>query len=711
MLNSAVRSWSLLTSLGFIGAGALGCGSSPPAVSPAAPPAINGVYTLQIEANNASSLPTCNSRTVGETAIVTSTSTLETCVAGVWVSVPCLVGGAVAFNSATNSLWACTQSSNGSSPQWSQITLPQGPAGATGATGATGANGANGATGAVGPAGEQGPAGAQGAQGAPGADGAQGADGATGPQGPAGATGATGANGTPGSLITSTPEAAGSNCADGGLRIDIDTDADGDGSLEPSEVQQTTYVCNGSSGATSGTGPCAVGAAQCNGMQPQFCTADGKWEALGDACASACITGACTACTPGATQCADGNTVQECGADGQWGVTVACAADCDPDQGQCVAPVAIAAGVGEFACALTGVGTVDCWGALEGQKAGAHLLDDQAKGHPTPTALSRPTGVTAIASGGRFLCGLVADGRVDCLGDGLDGEWGNGRTSATAALIAVPGVSGATAISAGAGFVCALLSDTTLTCWGNDTSLNASGSSAPVAVPSPGGGPSPLRKVSAVSVGSDYACAIVNGQVACWGNDLVTRDNSAIPINIAKLTGVKAIAVGNTTACAVNEATGGESSARGIVSCWGSNQDGLLGVDSATLASSATPREVPDLSGVTAISVGPSFACAIADGNAVFQSGAQSEVLCWGDNTFGQLGDGTQTSSPRPVSVRDASGKVLRGATAIAVGNRFACAVLSSGVTECWGDNSVGQLGNGTTDASPNAIPIPTGDL
>jgi Pentapeptide repeats (8 copies) len=107
--------------IALLGAVACDAGSSAPESS--GPP--NNVYKVQIQTLTPSGLPACNSKTSGETAIVTSTDTLESCVAGVWVPIPCLVGGAVAFDSG--------------GPAWTAIagtTGPQGPAGATGPAGA-----------------------------------------------------------------------------------------------------------------------------------------------------------------------------------------------------------------------------------------------------------------------------------------------------------------------------------------------------------------------------------------------------------------------------------------------------------------------------------------------------------------------------------------------------------------------------------------------
>ena len=267
--------------------GSVGCGDqgSGPPTAPAPP---NGVYSVEIQTNNASALPTCSKQTAGETAMLTSTDTLEVCVAGAWVRIPCLVGGGVAYNSATQTLWACTENTDGGSALWAPIALPQGPQGDAGPPGPQGPPGARGPQGDSGPPGPQGPqglAGPQGLQGEAGAPGAQGPQGPAGPQGEAGTPGAqraqgpagpqgipgeAGANGSPGApgaqgpagpqgdaganaLLVQTPFAAGAGtaaqnaaCPNGGTEIDTGTD-DGMGAFAGSV--KTTYVCNGTSGA------------------------------------------------------------------------------------------------------------------------------------------------------------------------------------------------------------------------------------------------------------------------------------------------------------------------------------------------------------------------------------------------------------------------------------------------------------------------------
>jgi alpha-tubulin suppressor-like RCC1 family protein len=128
----------------------------------------------------------------------------------------------------------------------------------------------------------------------------------------------------------------------------------------------------------------------------------------------------------------------------------------------------------------------------------------------------------------------------------------------------------------------------------------------------------------------------------------------------------------------------------GSVACWGDNSYGALG--DGTTTSSSTPVAVANLTGATAVSAGRNYTCALLqDGTA----------RCWGDNTYGQLGNGTNTGSPLPVAVVG-----LRGAVGLTTGDSHVCALGGDGTIQCWGSNRAGQLGAGSASlATPTPMP------
>jgi alpha-tubulin suppressor-like RCC1 family protein len=104
-----------------------------------------------------------------------------------------------------------------------------------------------------------------------------------------------------------------------------------------------------------------------------------------------------------------------------------------------------------------------------------------------------------------------------------------------------------------------------------------------------------------------------------------------------------------------------------------------------TRSDSARPVQVAGLtSGVVAIASGATHTCALTSAGA---------VKCWGDNSTGQLGTGTTASALKPVQVAG----LTRGVKAIAAGTSFTCAITGSGAAKCWGYNNRGQLGTGST--------------
>lgn len=146
----------------------------------------------------------------------------------------------------------------------------------------------------------------------------------------------------------------------------------------------------------------------------------------------------------------------------------------------------------------------------------------------------------------------------------------------------------------------------------------------------------------------------------------------------------------NPVQLAFGSAHGCGIDSNGALYCWGDNTSGQLG--DGTTAQHLTPTLVPSLtSGVTAVSVGDTDTCVIHNGAA----------KCWGGNAYGQLGDGTTDDHLTPAVVNGLDS----GVTAIATGENHSCAI-QSGAVICWGNNASGQLGDGTTDDQTKPVQV-----
>ncbi|MEN9750994.1 MAG: hypothetical protein RLZZ600_41, partial [Actinomycetota bacterium] len=150
----------------------------------------------------------------------------------------------------------------------------------------------------------------------------------------------------------------------------------------------------------------------------------------------------------------------------------------------------------------------------------------------------------------------------------------------------------------------------------------------------------------------------------------------------------------------------------GKVYCAGTNQYGVLGINSTICTTSCTQKQTTanwtpvikadgnPLTGVTSIYSGmadTSFpnTCAITTANLAY---------CWGRNNLGQLGDGTKVDKGVATPVTDGQGNVLTGVVDLALGTVSSCAIVNNSTYNygllCWGSNASGTLGRGTTDAS-----------
>jgi alpha-tubulin suppressor-like RCC1 family protein len=383
---------------------------------------------------------------------------------------------------------------------------------------------------------------------------------------------------------------------------------------------------------------------------------------------------ACALTTSGGVKCWGDNV------DGQLG---------DNSITQRLAPVdvfGLAAGVaavvaGErHTCALTEGGNVKCWGRnSEGQ-----LGDTTATARNTPTSVSglSSSGLAMLAAGQSHTCALTLAGGVKCWGFNDVGQLGDNSVTQSLAPVDVSGLtSGVAYIAASASHTCAVTTGGGAKCWGANTSGSlGEGTTTDRHVPSDVSGLA--SGVVAVAMGPDHACAVTTvGGAKCWGANVDGRlgdgSNSQrlTPVDVVGLaSGVAAISAGYLHSCAL--------SVGGSVQCWGENSTGQLG-DGTTLARNV-PGNVTGLPGISQMEAGAGHTCVLTAGGA---------VKCWGRNQEGQLGNATFTAQLLPGNVTG----LTSGITALATGDYHTCGLTSAGGVKCWGDNSFGELGDVTT--------------
>jgi alpha-tubulin suppressor-like RCC1 family protein len=335
-----------------------------------------------------------------------------------------------------------------------------------------------------------------------------------------------------------------------------------------------------------------------------------------------------------------------------------------------------------FGCGRASDGTARCWGYNSDGELGNGTLSAYSS---TPVTVSGLSGVTAVTAGELHACALKSDHTVRCWGDNSYGQLGNGTLTASPKPVVVSGISDATAISAGMLHTCALRSGGTVVCWGENANGQVGNSSAsnwpnattPAAVTG-------LSSISSIAAGGFHSCSLSSGgAVSCWGdNSSYQLGNGAggpaassfSPVSVTGLSsGVSSIASGELHSCAVLS---------GSVKCWGDNTYGQLGNNTTTSASS--PVAASNITTAVDLAAGYTFTCA---------RDAGGNVSCWGRNTEGELADTTSTSSLLPQTWVLG----LNTASSVSAGGLSACVVLKGGLTECWGYNAYGQLGNGTT--------------
>ena len=356
-------------------------------------------------------------------------------------------------------------------------------------------------------------------------------------------------------------------------------------------------------------------------------------------------------------------------------------------------------------CALTSSGAVWCWGS---DSPAWHETPEGVAGL-TPTPIEGLTqDVVKIVAGWNHACALKSSGNVLCWGSNTDGQLGVARRVASPVPVsAVELPEGVAALDRGC---MATVSGGEPWCPGMDpmpdppltpivtsTSEDWLTSTGYVWTYDPDLYPHTIMLLGEVSVleeGDSYHCALkTQGSVWCWGWNNGGRlgwDSgdwlyNPYPGQVTSVgTGVRALAVGSDHSCVITSGGG--------VRCWGENYYGQLGDGTTNNRLLSAPVSGLE-SGVAALSAAASHTCALTNAGGVW---------CWGNNQYGQLGDGTYTTRYQPVPVSGLSS----GVAAITTSTHHTCALMLDGSMRCWGQNFYGQLGDGTFTARPAPVVV-----
>ncbi len=469
-------------------------------------------------------------------------------------------------------------------------------------------------------------------------------------------------------------------------------------------------LCDGSDGLCkpliAGCADLAAGDAFCENDTRRLCGPD-LVSTIDQKCAGRCERGACVsaACGDGKLQtgeaCDDGNT------DAGDGCSPSCSWE----------PIEVKLGAA-FGCALFEDGRLKCWGSNQSGQLGngSYIPRGMNPGELGPTLPTTLRNVTSFALGYEHACAVSNNG-LWCWGSNAHGQLASGSvpkaapTPTRVTLDATP-----VAVTAGAYHTCALLEDGSVECWGRNSSgqlgrydavddkqdyePQAAGETLP---------PVPLDgKALALSAGGQSVCALVAPKaVKCWGGNSSGQLGNGSDLDIGKLAtdslpsevnlGSNLLPVGVTMGwdhtCAW--------SAAGALKCWGNGYSGALGYENDS-SLGASPGDlgtrlaaVPLSEQVTSAAAGRWTTCAVL---------ASGGVECWGLGDSGQLGrpdlaisalgdDAGEMALLAPIDFGD-DGK----AKSVALGGAFGCVLLARGAIKCWGDNSFGQLGIGSTE-------------
>ncbi|MCD6497129.1 MAG: hypothetical protein J7M25_02360 [Deltaproteobacteria bacterium] len=360
-----------------------------------------------------------------------------------------------------------------------------------------------------------------------------------------------------------------------------------------------------------------------------------------------------------------------------------CPADC--------AFVQLAVGF-KSSCAVRTDGTVWCWG----------LNDNGQLGNPdVPETTAVPAKVVGssfalqVDVGGHCACALVeaADSsrEVWCWGKNQSGQLGNSQFESQATPTKVPVTGNIEQVELSWQTAYARMAGHEVIGWGAGRwhELGCSVHDTPHETPESMTWP---EEIDALSCDGGACCVRLadTHELSCWGQNQQgelgngTLDGTCVPAVVYGMATTASFNMGDHYACSIDP-TGG-------LWCWGNNDRDQI--DSGLGEDVLIPKAIANIQPLDNIWLGWHHTCGVTTTHA---------ALCWGDNEYGQLGNGLTNPAPQPPIIPSG---LEKGVITAQAGRQHSCALLENGHVVCWGDNSDGELGNGSFDPSTRPVPV-----
>jgi len=337
-------------------------------------------------------------------------------------------------------------------------------------------------------------------------------------------------------------------------------------------------------------------------------------------------------------------------------------------------------GVGaQHLCAIKTDGTLYCWGHNDGTLQQLGLGLTATVNVDAPTQVGSDSTWRTVSAYQDHTCALRTDGSLWCWGEnfGIVAQYQNGHPVNSAPPTQLGAWQDWRSVHVGATHTCATRASGALYCWSYGGYYYGTGSSMPSSSPQAVAGNAAWKSFSAGGFGS--MCGVQkDGTLWCLGG-VVLQTSAAPPIQIGSDADWATVALSNGHGCA-------QKNDRRVF-CWGQNNQGQLGNGRGPEVHApgvVGARGTPAISDWEELSVGASTACGLRAGGTIW---------CWGQSASGNLDVPTQLGS-------------VAGWSQLAVSSWQSCA-LSSGALYCWGDNFVGEVGDGTT--TPRSTPTRVG--